>query len=386
MNKIIAYILPKKNYFSEGYRGRVTHALGVIEGLIANQWETIAVSEDNLIRYVKKFDSSLLRPHYVQSGNRSKLSEIRWIFSLLKSLFSIYKKEDLKISLTRYAISKPLFNIFHAKLLYRNDIIGGLEVNSTGYNYLSNIPSLLRNYLLRFECYIFSQYDFIYVVSENMKKILLKGGCTSKIIVLPNASTAKQNQKTPINNMSKKDKTRFVYMGIFQKYYEILLVIEAFKQINKKIDNIELHFYGDGPLLSIIKSNAEDITNIYIHGRYQNKDVHQMINPKTDVLLLPYKDNLLTKIGSPIKLFEYLSLGTPIIASNIGQLSEIIKHEYNGFLYTSNNLDNLKTVMKQAHFDKKGRIRYGNNALDEFNMKHTWDKRFSKLERLLNFL
>ena len=32
----ILYVLPKSNYFSQGSRGRVTHALGITSGLLAN--------------------------------------------------------------------------------------------------------------------------------------------------------------------------------------------------------------------------------------------------------------------------------------------------------------------------------------------------------------
>lgn len=379
----IAYILPKNDYFSEGYRGRVTHALGVIEGLIGNGWKTYPISEINLDKYLKKFKSRLLKPCYINAKSKLSKYSIIWNFKTLKTLNEIYKDKNIEISLTRYAISQPLFNLYHIHLLSKYNIISGLEVNSIAYNYFPNLSKKIRARLLKFECQIFSKYDFIYVVSENMKKILSEGGCKSKIIVLPNASSPKGIKEATFVKSPTNCKTRFIYMGIFQKYYELFLIIKAFKEINKKINDIELHFYGDGPLLFDIKSRIKNHNNIYLHGRFQNENVPKMIDQKSDVLLLPYKNNFLTNVGSPIKLFEYLSLGAPIIASDTGQLPNIIKHKYSGLIYKSSNIESLKNVMEKVHVNRKYRISYGNNALREFNNKHTWIKRFKNFDKLV---
>ena len=45
---------------------------------------------------------------------------------------------------------------------------------------------------------------------------------------------------------------------------------------------------------------------------------------------------------SPLKLFEYLASGTPILCSNIKVLREVLKNQYNSILI--NNFENKKRM------------------------------------------
>src|SRR6185312_13843032 len=50
-----------------------------------------------------------------------------------------------------------------------------------------------------------------------------------------------------------------------------------------------------------------------------------------DVAVAPYPE-MEGLYFSPIKVFEYMAAGLPIVVSDIGQLSEIIQHEVNGLV------------------------------------------------------
>ena len=58
-NKRILYILPKKNYFSQGDRGRVSHALGVAEGLSQIDHDVTVLSGQGLLGYAKRVPRSV---------------------------------------------------------------------------------------------------------------------------------------------------------------------------------------------------------------------------------------------------------------------------------------------------------------------------------------
>jgi len=41
---------------------------------------------------------------------------------------------------------------------------------------------------------------------------------------------------------------------------------------------------------------------------------------------------------SPLKLFEYMASGRPIVSTDIPTISKILKHEYNAMLAKPNNM------------------------------------------------
>jgi glycosyltransferase involved in cell wall biosynthesis len=55
---------------------------------------------------------------------------------------------------------------------------------------------------------------------------------------------------------------------------------------------------------------------------------------KIDVFLLPSR-----REGLPRVILEAFSFGIPVIASNVGGVSEVVVENYNGFLFQSENVD-----------------------------------------------
>ena len=44
---------------------------------------------------------------------------------------------------------------------------------------------------------------------------------------------------------------------------------------------------------------------------------------------------------SPLKLFDYMACGLPVIATKLGQISEVIKNKMNGILVNDNDIDEI---------------------------------------------
>ena len=57
--KRILYILPKKDYFSQGDRGRVSHALGVAEGLSQIDHAVTVLSGEGITGYARRVPKSV---------------------------------------------------------------------------------------------------------------------------------------------------------------------------------------------------------------------------------------------------------------------------------------------------------------------------------------
>lgn len=67
-----------------------------------------------------------------------------------------------------------------------------------------------------------------------------------------------------------------------------------------------------------------------------------------DIGVLPYPWTPINDIAAPNKLFEYMACELPVIASNLSQISEIIKEGENGFLYDQKLDISLSNAIKRA--------------------------------------
>ena len=73
---------------------------------------------------------------------------------------------------------------------------------------------------------------------------------------------------------------------------------------------------------------AKDDKRIIFHGFVDNKEImkfYEMIN----FLVIPS----ICYDNSPLVIYESFSTGTPVIGSDIGGIPELIKENYNGFLF-----------------------------------------------------
>ena len=165
------------------------------------------------------------------------------------------------------------------------------------------------------------------------------------------------------------------YVGSFYKGRGINLIIE----VAKELKDFDFFLYG--------KRNEKFNRlpkNIYLKPFVKQSKIPNILN-KSDLLLLPYSSKVYistdskspdnSKFMSPLKLFESLASGTPILCSNIKVLREILKNDYNSLLINrfedknewinkikeiSNNLKKLRKISKNALITSK---------------KYTWFKR-----------
>jgi alpha-maltose-1-phosphate synthase len=172
---------------------------------------------------------------------------------------------------------------------------------------------------------------------------------------------------------------------VFQYYYDFGFVLEAFRRVMEVRPCVELHLYGDGQQLASVRAQAAGLPNTYFHGRYDLGELlgRGAVGPDW-VLLLPYR--AAATFHSPIKLFEYMALGRPILGSALGQIPDIIEDGQNGSVYDPDRIDDLVERMKRLADDSELRDRLGRNAQKDFLHGHTWPARMATLWECLRSL
>ncbi|MDW3094196.1 MAG: glycosyltransferase family 4 protein [Gammaproteobacteria bacterium] len=148
----------------------------------------------------------------------------------------------------------------------------------------------------------------------------------------------------------------------------------------KKTNGIELRIVGDGELLAKCKKYVdENNINVRFMG-YLSR--HEVIPAIQDASFMILPSNCYE--GFPISLLEAFACGTPIIVSNIGGQSEIIKDGVTGLTFEVGNSGDLADVCSHlsgnAELLKSLRV----NARKEFERMYTRESVFQQTLDIYN--
>jgi glycosyltransferase involved in cell wall biosynthesis len=128
---------------------------------------------------------------------------------------------------------------------------------------------------------------------------------------------------TQLVNLKESSNSRYcIMLGTLEPHKGHKYLLLAFKHVAKALPDIELHMYGDGSV-----HDHETITNEINNLKLQNraflhsfrKDITGLIY-RSSVLLVPSQSH--ESFG--ITMIEAMSLGVPIVATNVGGIPEVL--------------------------------------------------------------
>ncbi|MDH5182180.1 MAG: glycosyltransferase family 4 protein, partial [Gammaproteobacteria bacterium] len=138
---------------------------------------------------------------------------------------------------------------------------------------------------------------------------------------------------------------------------------------------------GTEEVLSDIRQDATTPSNIILHGFVPPKMAEQY-RLACDVLLAPYQSKVSTNSGidttkwmSPLKLFEYMAAGKPIICSDLPVLREILSDRDTALMVEPENPDKWLESISILESDQVLSRRLAENAKTLFLSKYTWQAR-----------
>jgi glycosyltransferase involved in cell wall biosynthesis len=78
---------------------------------------------------------------------------------------------------------------------------------------------------------------------------------------------------------------------------------------------------------------------------------------------------------SPMKMFEYMASGVPVVASDLPVLQEILRHEENALIAPAGDVDAWQRAVERLLADGSLAERLGTTARSEVEERYTWDAR-----------
>lgn len=154
----------------------------------------------------------------------------------------------------------------------------------------------------------------------------------------------------------------------------IRFAIECFLELRKKYRNIFLEIAGKGIYFEELEKtlNGVEDNNISLKG-WINPDEMPNYLSHIDIGLLPLIQKTKFNLAkSPVKLFEYMAVGKPVVCSNMGECSNIVKEGENGFL--GENREEFIKKMEILIKDKKSRENLGKKAVIKIREKFSLEK------------
>ncbi|RXJ55395.1 glycosyltransferase [Candidatus Marinarcus aquaticus] len=180
--------------------------------------------------------------------------------------------------------------------------------------------------------YFYNQADGVIALSKNVKKDLIEKYAidTKKIFQVYNPVNFKR-----VEQLSQKDckhETFFnrrviLSIGRMTEQKNHLFVLELFSHIADEYEDVNLCILGDGPLRESLlkKINKLSLENrVLLPGNVEN--IYPYLE-KSELFLFP---SLYEGLGNSI--LEALSVGVPIVASNLEVIKELIENKKNGLL------------------------------------------------------
>ena len=145
-------------------------------------------------------------------------------------------------------------------------------------------------------------------------------------------------------------------------------------KISKKFPEDKIYFIG--PILKkFIKLQKKK--NVIFIGEIKHKLVPSFLK-NFHVGILPYKVNLFTKSINPLKVYEYVSSGLPVISTNLPNVVRLGKDYPKINLLKATNdegfLDHISDIKK--HYKQNSR-----KDLNIFLRENAWSNRFRLLEK-----
>jgi len=172
----------------------------------------------------------------------------------------------------------------------------------------------------------------------------------------------------------KKEKVDSIcFIGNIEVYKGVDILLKAVDQLIQNNIIIELNIIGKGTLLKNYKQKYKQNKYIHFFG-YVSEEKKLNILSKSKIFCLPSKKN--TESFGIVNL-EAMALGIPIIASNIGGIPDIVKDNRNGLLFSSGNIDDLKSkiLLLLKDIDLYEKIKRNNlSDIDNYNWKNIADE------------
>lgn len=323
------------------------------------EYHILARSEDHKFHNYKEGNIYL---HLVPNLYKSKT----FIFTSFY-MIKLIKKYDINILLAQCPILGGALATFISK---KTRIPIMVEIHGMEYfkiidsdKVVNKVASVLMKYSLKNATKIRS-------LSPKMTEMLIEKDLEYNIVEIPNRVNFNIfNQPKKNNKLNETIKVISVGRFVWEKAYDV--AIKAVVNLQNKYD-IELTLIGGGPLKNEYKEIINGNTKIKLIEWISQENFVPLLS-KSDIYIQPSVSE-----GMPRSILEAMALKLPVVVSDVGAISGVIRDKKNGLLIQPGDVTELELAIIQLIENQKLRESISNTGYTDVVSKYEWNVVFEK--------
>lgn len=335
--------------------------------------------------------------HYMKAKENYKFGfifKIIHIINILKIIhthtFDILYTRNVSFGFSGFLIKRVTKSklVFELNGLVSEDWKVEKELYGKRRKLLKKKEAAMLSYL---EIFAAKKADAVIAVASGIKDILIEEGINkSKITVISNGTNV--DLFKPIDNLIAINKLRYqyninendhviIFVGNINLWHGVQYLIKSAPLILKAIPNTKFLIVGDGQIKRELINLAEKVgvvNKFTFTGAVPYKSVPLYINV-ADVCVAPFIRARNDRLGlSPIKIYEYLACGKPVVASNVKGVGNLLEVSNSGIAVTPEDPNELANAIIKLLKDEQLREQMGKNGGELVVNNYSWENTAKK--------
>lgn len=237
------------------------------------------------------------------------------------------------------------------------------------------------------ENWALTRADAVFAVSAPLRDYVLSVGvATERVQVLPNGVDTALFYPAPRNP---EVRAKFGlgsgpvlgFVGGLRPWHGVQVLPLLLERLVPLHPQLRLVIVGEGPMRAELES-AFSARNVEAHviftGSLPHVDMSELIR-QFDVALAPYPVLDHAFYFSPLKLFEYMACGVPVVAAAVGQIADVVRDGETGLLYPPGDVDALTAACQRLLMDTTLGQKLGAAAVAEVHANYTWSRNATRI-------
>jgi glycosyltransferase involved in cell wall biosynthesis len=239
------------------------------------------------------------------------------------------------------------------------------------------------------ERWTLARADAVLAVSEALRDHLAARGVRpERIHVVPNGVDGTRFRPGPREEdlaraLGIHDAPLLGFVGSLRPWHGVELLPDILEGVRKQHGDVRMLVVGDGEMRSRTEMAFEErglADAAVFTGAVPHDDVPKLIRC-LDVGLAPYPEPEHTFYFSPLKLFEYMACGVPVVAARIGQIADVVEDGVTGLMHEPGDVAAIVSACCSLLDDPTRAARIG-AAAAEAGASFTWDANAARVSAL----
>lgn len=223
---------------------------------------------------------------------------------------------------------------------------------------------------------VFRAASAVVAVSEEVARYVVdRGAPAGRVHVIPNGvDPGRFPTGLPPSRPAPPGVFTVGFVGTMRPWHGLPVLLDAVETLHRLDPRVRLLAVGDGPERAAIEADAgrRGLGGAVEFTGAVTRDAVPALLASMDAAVAPYPRDA-NFYFSPLKVYEYMAAGLPVVASRVGQVAQILEADVTGLLCEPGDAAALAGAIQRLRQDPVLRGRLGGAARRIVAERHTWD-------------